>query len=537
MRLIPNILLKQTPHGEKQVFRVLDKLPWGNQWSVFHSLNCSEHEYKRWAEIDFLLLGPEGIFVLEVKGGPVSVHEGVWELVGGKSREGPFLQAKSAMFAIQKDFLVRKYGFGPAKRNTMCFGFGVVFPHVEWNADSPEMPREVVADKHSLESAYKFEQYLQRLLSYWQKKSEPVTFLSTEELRFLRAKLRPEIDVYPPFSVNVGLALDEILRLTTEQYQALDRIEGNDRIFITGGAGTGKTFLAMQCARREAAKGKDVLLVVESPILATHLRSLDPDPHITVRAFQQLKQGKTFDVLLVDEGQDLLTFKALELLDKSIDGGLDEGRWRWFMDANNQARLRGNFDDLALEHLKTGLTSGKPVEYVLRENVRTTQHVAEKIQTWTRADIGTAELLGHGDPPIVTTIETLGDAGEKIEAVIKELLHEVQAEDIGIIIAEGADQTFLGYLRPKIARMLLPLDVETVAAGVKGRILWGSARDFKGLERPVILAVGFESAQFMSERRSEFYVALSRTNYGLWLFVDASLREALSEAEKQKNVS
>jgi hypothetical protein len=41
-------------------------------WAVLHSVGLTGHDCKPWAEIDFVLIGPPGIFCLEVKGGRVS---------------------------------------------------------------------------------------------------------------------------------------------------------------------------------------------------------------------------------------------------------------------------------------------------------------------------------------------------------------------------------------------------------------------------------------------------------------------------------
>ena len=71
------------------------------EWVAMHSVNCSVHEYKHWCEIDFLLIGPPGLFVLEVKGGRIILENGTWRYrdrfgVDHKSSEGPFVQARGA---------------------------------------------------------------------------------------------------------------------------------------------------------------------------------------------------------------------------------------------------------------------------------------------------------------------------------------------------------------------------------------------------------------------------------------------------------
>src|SRR5262245_951546 len=106
MRLIPNVLLRARSNAEAKVFEVLKSVELGDQWLAFHSVNCSEHEYKQWCEMDFLLVGPSGLFVLEVKGGRIGVRDGVWTYTdrydrSSSSTEGPFVQARTAMHAMK----------------------------------------------------------------------------------------------------------------------------------------------------------------------------------------------------------------------------------------------------------------------------------------------------------------------------------------------------------------------------------------------------------------------------------------------------
>ena len=46
-----------------------------------------------------------------------------------------------------------------------------------------------------------------------------------------------------------------MIKLTDGQFKVLDMLE-NDRVVVRGGAGTGKTLLAMQKARNHARKGE-----------------------------------------------------------------------------------------------------------------------------------------------------------------------------------------------------------------------------------------------------------------------------------------
>jgi predicted RecB family endonuclease len=78
MRMIPSVPLDTESGGEKIVFDLLEETDLGPHARAFHSLNISEHDYKLCGELDFVVLCPDGLFVLEVKSGRVSLHDGLW---------------------------------------------------------------------------------------------------------------------------------------------------------------------------------------------------------------------------------------------------------------------------------------------------------------------------------------------------------------------------------------------------------------------------------------------------------------------------
>jgi superfamily II DNA or RNA helicase len=61
------------------------------------------------------------------------------------------------------------------------------------------------------------------------------------------------------------------MRLTENQYEILDNLDGNQRLLITGGAGTGKTLLAIEAAKRLSAQGLRVLVTCFNQPLGVHL--------------------------------------------------------------------------------------------------------------------------------------------------------------------------------------------------------------------------------------------------------------------------
>ena len=105
MRMIPGEPLHTVSRAEMRVFdqlRAAFSKPDQNGWFALHSLNLPRHEYKRFGEIDFVVCGPDGLFVLEIKGGRVSCHDGIWETTNRygeteRLRESPFKQAEGAL--------------------------------------------------------------------------------------------------------------------------------------------------------------------------------------------------------------------------------------------------------------------------------------------------------------------------------------------------------------------------------------------------------------------------------------------------------
>jgi hypothetical protein len=112
---------------------------------------------------------------------------------------------------------------------------------------------------------------------------------------------------------------------------------------------------------------------------------------VAVMSYETLvTSGRTdfrqYDVLIVDEAQDLMGFEHLDVLGQVVEGGLEQGRWRFFLDSNNQTNLYPDFDADALEFLH----SYSPVLLRLTRNCRNTEEVVLQTKLVTRADLGVA---------------------------------------------------------------------------------------------------------------------------------------------------
>ena len=135
-------------------YRIRDEL--SNSWTVLHSLGLGNHRSKPWAETDFVLIGPLGVFCIEVKGGRIARTQGEWSFLDGSDnlhlkREGPFGQAGGASAAL---FNFLKDRVPEAKASIV--GFGVATPDITIEISGPDIINEVVYDRQ--DSSFQLQQ-------------------------------------------------------------------------------------------------------------------------------------------------------------------------------------------------------------------------------------------------------------------------------------------------------------------------------------------------------------------------------------------
>jgi hypothetical protein len=160
--MMPHYVPAETTVSEKEVFELIKNAPDSADYVCLHSLGIARHKRKEYAKTDFVLLGPPGLFCLEVKGGNIYRNGGVWEIGWpGKtyvSSEGPFKQAQSARWALI-DYLKQHLKFDVRKQ--IVFGWGVIFQNVIFNMQDPEWDNKVIYDQR--DKTESFVRYSERL--------------------------------------------------------------------------------------------------------------------------------------------------------------------------------------------------------------------------------------------------------------------------------------------------------------------------------------------------------------------------------------
>ena len=516
--------------SERRVAEALQRLPDG--WVVLHHVSWQSKRGGRQGdgEADFLLLHPrKGLLVIEVKGGGIDVEHGRWLTTDrfGKRHyiKNPFEQAADSKHALVG--WLREHGLAARVR----VGHLVMFPHME--AIPPLGPAAQPAITFAKPDLLDIEAAVARSLAHWSLDAN----LPSNEVDKVISLLAPTVSVSPTLSSVSGDAEANLIVFTAEQIEAFSRLRAHRGGLIIGGAGTGKTVLAVARAQQLAKDGFRTLLVCYNDLLGAELSErIAQSPDLTAGTFHALclreahragmavtskrdqawwedeapsllidacSQNKTiYDAIVVDEGQDFSPI-WLDAL-RCVTRGVEEAPFFVFADPRQDLWRRGW--DIAADY---------PFVWELTRNMRNTMPIAKRVS----AIVG-GEAQGRGIPgpdPIWRSSE--GPAQEKdVVKAVEDLLDEGFGPENLVVLCGSA----------RLAERLRERSIGPFSFG-----LWGSrgipvetVSRFKGLDSQAIVLVLDET--FATEGLTSAYVGMSRARSVLVIVGDNANRSPLS---------
>ncbi len=517
----------------------------GDRFHVFYSspwMGIDRFGNEQDGECDFLIAHPEhGILAIEVKGGGMAYDpmDRQWRSKDARGYvhriKDPVAQARSAKYEM-----LRRLAASPCwLHRHIHAAHGVVLPDAGTPPGDlgPDYPARIFCCSRQLNSGLR--EWIGERMNEGQRPAncQPLGSDGIAALEKLLAR---------PFTLSfpIGAALVDAEAafdvLEPAQYQVLDMIAEIPRALIRGGAGTGKTVLAMEEAIRCAQNGRKVLLTCHSRPLAVHLEArLRNVANLTVSGFhalcgQMAKEGGIlvhgsgneqalfdtnlpdalydamemlpslkWDVVIVDEGQD---FRPEWWI--AIDACLrPEGKLRIFMDSNQKLY------DIA----GTGASDLKVVPIRLSRNLRNTKKIHEAASVHYSGPV----IVADGpDGPEVSWIE-VENGKMKVKAAWQELRRlvfneEVAPGDIAMLVNGPTEKNALLEQSGSIS---IPMtDAQQLALE---DVVVDTVRRFKGLERSAVILVASGDEL---DRRELAYVAFSRAR--AFLLVIATPDEA-----------
>ncbi|WP_193084405.1 nuclease-related domain-containing DEAD/DEAH box helicase [Brevibacterium aurantiacum] len=490
-------------------------------------------------EIDILVLWPGfGIAVIEVKGGRVSVEDGRWitqDAQGHRNRlkVSPLEQAMVAKHTLV-DYLHSRVSTLPGPISHLA-----VLPYTQlpqgW--DQPDALRGQLIDSTQLDS---------------------IAGAISTQLRYDFTPERDNISIPHEFVLknlrrtnqaveNVSLRATEISdradELSREQAKLISILRHQNRAEISGGAGTGKTYLALLKSQALTREGKRVALMCYSRGLGRFLQLFtaqwpEEDRPAYVGLFhdlpiswgaapgsdddseywehhlpRQLKdladerpRKNLFDAIVIDEGQDfsLLWWEAVQsCLRNQVDGTLyvfTDERQRIFgregaspitmnpiqLDENlrNSEQIVAGFADLALDPPIPRNGPGEEID-------------------WVETDLESALAEADGQ------VESLMDAGWNPDDIALLTTGSRHPEQRSIVETEGTSAYWDQFFATE-------------------DVFYGHVLGFKGLERPVVVLClnGFRDPDRAVDM---LYVGMSRATTKLVVVGDMSAFDQIYE--------
>lgn len=563
--MIPDQIGKDTvSYAEKKLFNRL-RSELSDDYIVLHSLGISRHVTHRWGECDFVLISPKGIFFIEVKGGGVACEDGIWKFTdrfgnSNTSTQSPWSQASKAMFSIKNQI----ESTGGVSR--LLYGFGVIMPDEEFLQTGPEIEQNYLLDRRLWNEP--LSNYFFRLETVWirlynekrGKKYNPLNRALREKVRQL---LRPDSKSVYTLASRLSNVERELVELTAEQNRIFDRMQNTDRMIITGSAGTGKTLLAFDQAKRLASNGLKVLFLCFNRLLGKHLEEncasegnlnsnltvstlhsfynksivtaglsshlsqfqkqntdekfyKEAFPRVFMDAFEEVCTD-LFDAMIIDEGQDILSPAHLDALDLTLDKGFVNGRWWIFLD-----RMQNLYNNDEISSALDYLNETSAAHFRLTANCRNSLEVALTTSIVSGLDIAIKGAIDGGLRKTVYYRE--GELNRKLDKTVSKLIEEgLNYQDLILLSSRQLLNSSLSKISRINGSRILDLSNDESGKGID----FCTMHAFKGLERKVVIAMDiYGSMQNHLNNKLLLYSGLSRGRTGLILMVPESEKNA-----------
>jgi hypothetical protein len=483
----------------------------------------------REGEADLIIVHPDwGILAIEIKGGIItSDPAGGWASNGQRIKD-PIAQGRRAAHEV-----VDRLGSAPHTRSFKYpFGHAVWFPETDAVGLPPRMdaPDSIVLDAESLANV---SDAIGTAFDYWLPDPLPPG-PAAEGIKQLVSLLAPTWNLQPLLGAVVRRDAIEYRKLTAQQFDLLRSLGRRPRALVAGSAGSGKTILAMDKARRLAADGFAVLFTCYNRNLALAVGRTLAGSGVDVFTFHELcyllgreigldlperdvstmprsyfmedlpaalaqataQLGPRYDAIVVDEAQDFEEVWWIPLLELHRDQA--QGILYIFFDNRQDIYERSRAWPIVEE----------PFELTI--NCRSTKAIHRVLCEVLPGGLDGVECRGpEGRAPECIILAGNQPERDALRRVLHRLVHDdkVAPGDVVILTPRGRDKSAWSE-GDTIGNFQLTWDLQIEAPGC---IQVSTIHSFKGLERPIVILT--ELDHLYRGRESELlYVGRSRAS-------------------------
>ncbi len=542
--MIPQLKLDEdfnNSPAERKVYEHLSQLP--DDYRVFYSVEwLRKDNYDRilYGEADFMVYIPgRGLLVIEVKGGEIFFRDDYIiqrnRRDGTEKRQKPLAQSRKSVYKF-RDILNASLDIRVPVEPI------VWFPDCCRSGIEGDLPHNY--DEHILltrDSFASLQEVLENACDYYGMHinhgddglGQRVTELLAPEFH---AVLSP---------AAVAEYNDRIfLQMTRQQGYLIDYLEEVDYALIQGGAGTGKTMLAVEKARQLNARQEPTLFLMFNKMLEEDLKEhyaqdMKNVKFTNIYKFVAKALGREVDAkeistflknvpkhgnwpykhIIIDEGQDFADWnKYLYDIAKS-----EHGSCYIFYDKNQLVQQR----DLSWVNMFE-------CRLVLSRNCRNTRAIAET----SGSPLGLRNIkmrredIGKGADPRMFIFRKNKEYLKGLQSIIEYYLNQdLPADGLVLISLKKLEdspiyQAVYNHPHSGLGKLV------TLDRKEKGKVFLTTSRKFKGLESTAVVIVDISAETFANEEsRRNFYVGTSRAKSFL------ELMACLSEEDEAEMVA
>lgn len=562
--MIPPVFDPMNPSpGERILFDQLRDDSLTERWTALHSLDLPKHINQSVGEIDFVVIIPgHGVVCCEVKGHKkIRRVDGAWYLGQNQSPDyrGPFKQAADGMYSLRQ-----RVRTAMPDQNQTIFTSVVIVPflddlekqqHAEWE------DWQLITKKKLNETG--IGNLLRQAIEQEHQRQASRPTNSGFELKrsnALVAYLRPDFEMFVSPAERRLERRADLLRFTGEQLEALDLMANNRQTLFEGPAGTGKTVLAIEEARRAALSNEKVLFICYNNWLAKKIAlEFKDETAVTVRTLGALyldivgRETSTigrdsdwwdhelreqaievllesgypgdFDLIIIDEAQDIFARGGLEVVDLIGENLLRSGRWRMFGDFERQAIFGDPSSALAeLRNISPQIT-----HFPLTKNCRNTPRIVSFIEMASGMVPGYAKILRSDDKvdPSVSYYKNETKQVVLLQQSIESLLEEgFENGEIAVLSPKrnGIATLINGDIQERFGTDSESLDDDLIVVA--------TIRKFKGLDRPAVIITDIDDVSAPASE-AMFYTGMTRATDRLIVLIahdqQANVRDKLAK--------
>jgi hypothetical protein len=542
--------LTDVPFSEIRVYELLENLP--DTYHVFHSVRWVKRGSKwksTWKENDFLILNKKlGMLVLEIKGGDIECHGGVFHQINTQTREvsvlnpekknDPLSQAIDGVYHYRN--LLEKISSGLDDRfpveAAVWFSSCRIADRIKI---FPLSYREVDGAVLGDESFAKGAKAVSDVFDFYQNYQK--VNITDREFDKILDMIASDFELITAPASRKGELDHAFLKLTNEQTGLLDYITEQKNATIQGVAGTGKTLIAKEAARRFGADGRKVLFLCFNRLLYVDLMHRYPYENVTyynINTFiskyrpgcdtssKELRIAELrkidwdsldFDDVIIDEAQD---FENEEIVYFKDYAEINEGHFFVFYDKNQLLTTREVPEWIQNSECRLLLT----------KNCRNTREIALTSYNVIDVELNQKIMMVSGEQTSISFVK--GAAIPKLAALVKLLTGDkygYEYSDI-VILSLKKESDSIMYGVNKLA------GIPVLGEKRSSSLMFTTSRKFKGLESRVIIITDIDENCFSNEGiRRNFYVACSRATQHLALFVNADDEQIKAMADAISN--